>query len=81
MLCPWRGNIGINTHILCLSLKEISCGKDTGHSTLIRKRQDNVKTTLGNFGVFEIFRGIIQLKIRDFALELPQMKTIEITAK
>ena len=43
-------------------LREISCGKDTGHSTLVRKLKRNVKTTLGNAGIFEIFRGISQLK-------------------
>lgn len=44
-------------------LREIPCGKDTGHSTLIRKLKRNVKTTLGNFGIFEIVRGINQLKL------------------
>lgn len=66
MFCLWRGNFGINTEILCLSLREITCEKDTSHSTLIRKPQDNVKTTLENFGIFEIFRGLIQLEVMRF---------------
>lgn len=45
------------------SLREISCGKGADHSALIRKLKRNVNTTLGNFGILEIFRGMSQLKL------------------
>jgi len=59
----------MGTEILCLEfecLRDISCGKDTDHSALIRKLKRSVKTTLGNFGIFEIFRGINQQEAMRF---------------